>query len=251
MRPYFCSVLVMLCLFCTFAFAADGILPGSGTEADPYLIEDLDDFDAFADPCNALTYWAYGVHTKLMVDIDLSGRIYTTAVIAPDTDNANSSWIFDGPAFSGSFNGNGYVISNLTIDTGGAGNEFLGTFGCIDQAGIVINLDLRQGCPRRNIVFGVVTCLTRAGVVGTVITGNSEIQRVRLDPAGLLAMSADAFLLDFRKGLKMDCKSLFYKEGFADLGVPRVKLTACSSERSPISPDRSVFRSSTNPMAIV
>ncbi len=58
----------------------------NGSPEKPYLIEDLVDFDTFADPNNAATYWAAGVHTKLMTNIDLSGRTYTTAVIAPDTD---------------------------------------------------------------------------------------------------------------------------------------------------------------------
>lgn len=65
-------------------------------------------------------------HFKLMADIDLSGYTYDRAVIAPDMDDGNES--FDGNAFAGGFDGNGHVISHLTI----SGKSYLGLFGRID-----------------------------------------------------------------------------------------------------------------------
>ena len=100
----------------SYAFCAGGNLPGEGTEGNPYRIEDLADFHVFAADPN---YW--DDHTRLETDPNLVGLTYTTAVIAPDTDNTNSS--FDGIAFTGVFDGNGHKISNLTIDDGGAGNK--------------------------------------------------------------------------------------------------------------------------------
>ena len=76
-------------------------LNGSGTQENPYLIENAVDFDEFTDNSS---YWATGIHTKLMTDIDLSGRTYTTAVIAPDTDNGTSG--HQGTIYAGVFNGN-------------------------------------------------------------------------------------------------------------------------------------------------
>jgi hypothetical protein len=97
--PLFASLLCLL--LSTLALAIDGDM-GAGTEpltdgseTNPYLIEDLADFDTFADPNNAATYWAAGVHTKLTTNIDLSTRTYTTAVIAPYTSTGYSG-IFDG-----------------------------------------------------------------------------------------------------------------------------------------------------------
>ena len=112
----------------TSLWAAGGDLPGSGTEGDPYLIEDLADFDEFADSVNAATYWASGVYTRLACDIDLTGRPYTTAVIAPDTEGTA---YFQGNLFAGIFDGDGHVIRNITIDTAGSGNDYLGLFGKI------------------------------------------------------------------------------------------------------------------------
>ena len=101
----------------------------NGSAAYPYLIEDLTDFDVFADPANAATYWSSGVYTKLTCDPNLAGKPYTTAVIAPDTDNTNLD--FNGIPFRGIFDGDGHLIRNLTIDTAGADNDFLGLFGQI------------------------------------------------------------------------------------------------------------------------
>jgi|GEM_PF-2268879 len=127
-------LLVQLSLFTTSATMAYDVLNGSGTEGDPYLIEDLADFDLFADPdawdpSIIPDYWSTGVHTQLMSDIDLAGRTYTTAVIAPDTI---TGYLFEGKTFNGVFMGAGYAIHNLTINTGTILNHYLGLFGMID-----------------------------------------------------------------------------------------------------------------------
>ena len=120
-----------------------------GSAAYPYLIEDLADFDVFADQANAVTYWSSGVYTKLTCDIDLAGKPpYTTAVIAPDTPDTN--WYFNGIPFGGVFDGDGHTISNLTIDAAGADNAYLGLFGCIYYFGGVKNI----GIENANITSG-------------------------------------------------------------------------------------------------
>ena len=140
------TLLIISCLLtvglCVNTAAA---LPGSGTQEDPWRIESLADFDEFAvDP----NYWSG--FTRLETDVNLAGRTYTTAVIAPDVDNSN--WYFDGTAFTGVFDGNDYKIINLTIDDGGAGNDCLGLFGCISD-----------------ILYGEVKNL---GIVSVSVSGN-------------------------------------------------------------------------------
>ncbi len=111
-------------------------LSGSGTEAEPWRIKSLADFDEFAGDPN---YW--DDYTRLETDVNLAGQTYTTAVIAPDIYNYNTS--FNGTAFTGVFDGNDHSIINLTID-GGANNDFLGLFGYIDN-GEVWNLVIECG----------------------------------------------------------------------------------------------------------
>jgi len=109
-----------------------------GSEAFPYLIEDFNDFQVF---CANSIYSATDKHTRLDCDLDLDpnlpGReIYTTAPIASDTDNTNDD--FEGSPFDGIFDGNNHIISNLTINTAGAGNDHLGLFGQIGSSGAEI-----------------------------------------------------------------------------------------------------------------
>jgi hypothetical protein len=66
--------------------------------------------------------------------------IFSQAIIAPDTDNNN--WGFQGIYFSGSFDGNGYTISNFTIH--GGSNDYLGLFGYIGLTGQIKNLGLEN-----------------------------------------------------------------------------------------------------------
>jgi hypothetical protein len=109
-------------------------ISGSGTEAEPWRIQSLEDFNEFAADAN---YWSG--YTRLETDVNLAGLTYTTAVIAQDIDNTNI--VFDGTAFIGVFDGNDHKIINLTID-GGDNNDFLGLFGCIEGFGEVKNLGL-------------------------------------------------------------------------------------------------------------
>jgi hypothetical protein len=126
------TILVMVGLCVNTAVALDG----SGTQEDPWLIKSLDDFNDFAADAN---YW--DDYTRLETDVNLAGLTYTTAVIAPDTDNSNE-YIFDGTAFTGVFDGNDHKVINLTID--GGTNDYLGLFGYIID-GEVKNLGLEGG----------------------------------------------------------------------------------------------------------
>jgi hypothetical protein len=88
---------------------------GTGDANDPYQIATADDLLALAADAND-----YNQYFILTADIDLDpnlpGRqVFTTAVIARDTDNSNYS--FDGVSFTGVFDGAGHKITKLTIDT--------------------------------------------------------------------------------------------------------------------------------------
>lgn len=132
---------IILCLFVSsFMFGASGDM-GAGTEPltdgsanYPYLIEDLADFDEFASDPN---YW--DDHTRLDVDIDLIGRTYATAVIAPDISPSDD---FQGTPFTGVFDGNGFSIINLTIDN--INTNHLGLFGLDNDSSIIKNIKLEN-----------------------------------------------------------------------------------------------------------
>ncbi|RKY10303.1 MAG: hypothetical protein DRP56_01395, partial [Planctomycetota bacterium] len=105
---------------------------GDGSIANPFQI-------ATVAHLNEMHYHSedYGKHFEMTADVDMSAYTYSTAVISPDTDNTNTS--FGGVKFSGSFNGKDHIISNLTINTAGAGNDYLGLFGQIENSNCLIH----------------------------------------------------------------------------------------------------------------
>lgn len=145
------SSILIAGIICLLAGSAFGMLVGSGSEGDPYLIQSFDDLVEFADISNASTYWVRGAYTRLEDDLyldpALAGRErYLTAVVSPDEDNLTFG--FQGTSFEGVFDGNGHSIFNMTIDTvndgdpSNDGNSFIGMFGVIGSSGIVRNLSL-------------------------------------------------------------------------------------------------------------
>ena len=87
---------------------------GGGTASDPYQIGTKAELLYLA---KSTQY--YDKYFILTAEIDLAGESFTTAVIRPDVTIGGS---FDGTEFTGSFDGDGHVIRNLTIDTGGINN---------------------------------------------------------------------------------------------------------------------------------
>lgn len=84
---------------------------GSGTRNDPFLIATAEQLDAVRKNLTA--------HYKLIADIDLSQwgnwvPIGATPAFGAGTDSANKAQ-FGGGAFMGSFDGNGHIISGMTI----------------------------------------------------------------------------------------------------------------------------------------
>jgi hypothetical protein len=105
---------------------------GAGTVTNPYIIATKAHLLELA-----ATTTDYDKCFVLTANIDLAGEMFTTAVIAPDTDD--SDYWFTGTAFTGVFDGNNHIISGLTIHNDEAG--YLGLFGAT-TAGQVTNLRL-------------------------------------------------------------------------------------------------------------
>jgi hypothetical protein len=104
---------------------------GTGEPNDPYLLYTDEHLNALGAEPND-----YDKHFKLMADIDLSRYTYDRAVIAPDTNDANTD--FDGTPFTGVLEGNNHIISRLTI----VGESYLGLFGGLESGATVSNLGL-------------------------------------------------------------------------------------------------------------
>ena len=131
-------------------------LSGGGTEDSPYLIDDVDDLETLAGDS---AY--YGGYVLLTADIDCAGRNGMNLIIARDTDNSNGE--YDGPAFTGTFDGNYHVVRNLSISPG-SNEDYLGLFGMIDSDAHVMNL---------GVVNTSVTCGATSNAVGVLAGANS------------------------------------------------------------------------------
>ncbi|MFZ0034367.1 MAG: GLUG motif-containing protein [Sedimentisphaerales bacterium] len=111
---------------------------GSGDVFNPYRIGTPADLLALAADVND-----YNKSFILTADINLvSSGTFTTAVIAPDVCNGNT--IFDGNVFSGTFDGTGHKIINLSINTSGAPNSYLGLFGALKKGSLIKNIGLEN-----------------------------------------------------------------------------------------------------------
>ena len=106
------------------------ILPGAGTEANPWRIESLTHFNEFAADDS---YW--DDYTCLCTNLTLG--TYQTAVIAPDTNHTSGG--FQGTPFTGVFDGNDFCIDNLTIDTIALARDYLGFFGKVGSSAVIKN----------------------------------------------------------------------------------------------------------------
>jgi len=113
-----------------------GYSGGSGTPGDPYQIQSAGDLLAMAGNTGD-----YDKAFILTGNISLAGYNFIGAVIAANPDNY---YPFAGSSFVGVFDGNGYFITSLTINTNGAGNDYLGLFGYIGTGGVVKNLGVEN-----------------------------------------------------------------------------------------------------------
>ena len=121
--------LMTLGLVCRPSHAQCG--SGTGTPEDLYQITTAQDLVELGNNPDD-----YDKHFILSEDIDLSDYAFNQAVIASDTQP--NTRVFQGTEFSGSFAGNDYRISNLTV----TGESYLALFGRVASPGKVSNLGI-------------------------------------------------------------------------------------------------------------
>jgi hypothetical protein len=137
-----CVIFALLAIVVICSIANAKYSGGSGEPNTPYQIADVNDLLTLANDVNDYNK-CFIMTADVNLDPNLPGnQVFTTAVIARDVNNAN--YKFDGNSFAGVFDGAGHQISNITIDTNGVGNDYLGLFGRIDIGGEVKNLRLEN-----------------------------------------------------------------------------------------------------------
>ncbi|MBI9018509.1 MAG: hypothetical protein JEZ07_14750 [Phycisphaerae bacterium] len=183
MDNYKVLVLLFLAFISSDLVLADesGFDGGDGSYLEPYQIATAEQLLLIGADAELLTK-----NYVLTADIDLTGYDFQTAVIAPKTANGTA-------VFSGKFNGAGYIISNLTIDTladsdaSNDNNSDLGLFGTVGSTlqtdiSLVENLGLEnvniQGGASSIYLGGLVARnlgeVNSCYVTGTVQAGGSS-----------------------------------------------------------------------------
>ena len=154
---------------CPRAGGCNAFVGGTGTEGDPYQISTVKQLDAIRGDF-------HDGHFVLVNDLDFDGYEYSE-----DTDENAKGWLPIGDEtapFSGSFDGGGYVILNLSISR--AGEDYVGLFGALSSMGSLKDLgveDVTVGGGER--VGGLVgelsgtlrSCYAKGQVTGTKFVG--------------------------------------------------------------------------------
>lgn len=173
------TILIMSTLLpFSLAFASEGTLIGSGTESDPYQIFDSGDLSAFRDKVNSGDGSACG---KLMENIVLNpGTFDQTGTYIPEADEEAEQWMRIGSnavPYTGTFDGNGFTISGLYINTE---SDYQGLFGWIQDGAVIKNLGVTDSFVNgNNFAGGVVGFADECYMVNCyhdgVVRGNNEI----------------------------------------------------------------------------
>ena len=145
-------------------WASNGVIDGNGEPATPFMIEDISDFNIFAD---TPSMWKSGVYVKLCSDLDLFNIGYEKAVIAPP---ASTSTSYNGQKFDAVFNGAGHKISNLCIDADYS--RYVGLFGYLGSNAIVCDLALENCNISGNRYTGGICGQSEGGIYGCKVAGN-------------------------------------------------------------------------------
>ncbi len=141
MRSFNVLYIVLSILIASSAFAANGVLPGSGTENDPYLIEDRADFFYY---CWCSEYQLADVYTKQLCDIDLADSPFNNCCFQGNYSSATST-VPNAYQFSGIYDGNNKTISGLTVNAGYFyGSAIGGLVGHLTSTGVLKNIIIKD-----------------------------------------------------------------------------------------------------------
>lgn len=149
---------------------------GSGTEADPYQIKDLNDLKNLQEATTTYNMTYEGAYFKVMNDIDCHGDIGFEG-IASDGVTTHE--------FSGTFDGAGHVIDNIVLNKSGFDDngkavasgsvQYSGFIGRLSSKGTVKNVILGPGCR--------MTFWANSGAISGFVAGRIEncVNRGRVD----------------------------------------------------------------------
>jgi hypothetical protein len=180
-----------------------GICPydgGVGTKDNPCRIATAEQLEVLAG-----TVADYKSHFVLIDNIDLSGEVYSSALIAPDINSEQS--FFQGNSFTGSFDGNGHILSGLTLNST---TGYLGLFGTVGCNGLISNLKLLDvnitGTTASSYAGAVAGILQMGKIVNCsvsgYISGNSNV-------GGLVGKTLYGYITASTSDINIECSGSY------------------------------------------
>ncbi len=138
-----------------------GTIKGSGTEEDPYLISNEKQLQLFAKNVDEGNSYA-GEYVSLTKDITLSSK------------NFNSIGTADGfDIFAGTFDGNNYSISNMTINSDHVSDE--GLFTALKAGAVVKNLKVMNASVTTTPDFSLNAGILTGDLKRTAVVSNCQV----------------------------------------------------------------------------
>ncbi len=144
--------------------------PGDGSLGNPYQIQTASQLDSLGD-----RWQLWRSDFVLTADIDMTGRTYSKALIGQDLDDGEDG--FQGQAFTGTFDGGGFKILNLSIAS--ATSDYLGLFGYISQGGLVTQVNLVRARVRGDLLQSSYVGSLAGCNAGTITHCSSQDESVR------------------------------------------------------------------------
>ncbi len=209
------SILIIGFLFNSNIFAQYG--GGSGTEADPYNIYTENDLYNLT-----LTSSDWDKHFIQIADLDFTG----TAAITPIGLSATE--------FTGSYNGQGHTITNLTVDHSSSNKNFVGLFGFITDVTIknlgLINVTVTGQTAIGGLVgYAEGNSLIEDCYVTGSVTSSSEDNTSR-DVGGLIGTTFNSVIINnCYSECSVSSDGEYGVGGFIGRSVPLASITNCYS----------------------
>ena len=171
-------VLLALCMLLIVLPVTALAYSGSGTQADPYLIQNKADLKQLAADVNSGTHYK-GKYFKVTADIDLGNEEWTPIGKS-------------GATFQGHFDGGNKTISNLNITSG---NDYVGLFGFTTN-GSVKNLTVDNAKVKGRVGVGVVAGVPYTSKYSNIkVTGLVQVDGLG-DVGGVLGYNVYANVTD-------------------------------------------------------
>mgnify|MGYP004484835727 CR=1 FL=1 len=148
---------------------ADSFSSGNGTEEDPYIIETAEQLAFFASQVNAGETFE-GKFISIIKSINLGNKEFTPIGVGPTGETPNN-WDWSG-YFNGTLDGKGNVITGIKITQ--PTMHGVGLIGCLQEKGIVENLNIYEGTIIGNTRVGgiagasigkIINCTNKATII--------------------------------------------------------------------------------------